>query len=112
MDVYPYKTYPMLCIGVCIAFTKPAIKSLLDQTNNTPLLHMDDVSIGLLAKAAGDIKFVNVFNWQYNLRKHLTPLRFHVIHTLAVKARDMEIAWRCLYTTTMDQHLCKSFKFW
>ena len=113
-DVYPNGTYPRYCSGESIAFTRSAIPSLLDQTPNTPLTLLDDVDVGILAKAAGDVHLINVPNWEYTSPQNLNVAslrRFHVIHSLAAKAKVMQKLWRCLFTPWMDKQVCKNFKF-
>ena len=59
-------TYPRYCLGLSYALTKSAISSLLNQTHNTPLIHLEDVSVGLLAQKAGNFKLTNIPLWKVN----------------------------------------------
>ena len=64
-EAYRPSTYPPYCAGPAYALTRSAVSLLLNQTHNTPLIHLEDVSVGILAKTAGNIpKWLIKWNWK------------------------------------------------
>ena len=96
--VYSPPTYPRYCLGLSYALTRSAISLLLNQTHNTPLIHMEDISVGLLAQKAGNIKLIDIPKWRvdWNLVNNiLTEYRkYHVIHTGQGQIDKVEELWK------------------
>ena len=101
-EVYPPPTYPRYCYGLSYALTRSAIPLLLNQTHNTPLIHLEDVSVGILAKRAGNIKLVNIPLWKVDWNSTNDSLdyyrKYHTIHTRQVKIDKVEDLWGNIFT--------------
>ena len=66
-EVYPPQTYPRYCCGLSYALTRSAISSLLNQTKNIPLIHLEHMSVGLLAQKSGNIKLIDIPLWKVDM---------------------------------------------
>ena len=99
-ETYSPPTYPRYCIGLSYALTRAAVSLLLKQTHNTPLIHLEDVSVGLLAQKAGNISLINIYNWlaDWNLMDdNLQDYRkYHTIHTGQGRIEEVEELWKNL----------------
>ena len=102
-EAYPNSTYPRYC-RVSYALTKSAVSSLLSQTHHTPLIHLEDVSFGILALKAGNIKLIDVPNWMVkwnwtddNPEKHR---KYHTIHTDQGRIEKVKELWKNIYNFT------------
>ena len=62
-EAYSSPTFPRYCKGLCYAITRSAIPLLLNQTHNTTFIHIEDVTVGILAQKAGNIKLIYINNW-------------------------------------------------
>ena len=100
---YSPSTYPSYCIGLSYALTRSAVSTLLNQTHNTPLIHLEDVSIGILAQKGRNIKLISIPNWevqwQGNLKENLTRYRkYHTIHTFQNPSHKLNKLYKSVYT--------------
>ena len=102
---YSPSTYPRYCIGLSYALTRSAVSMLLNQTHNTPLIHLEDVSIGILAQKVGNTKLISIpdwtEDWQGNLNKNLIRYRkYHTIHTFQSPSHKLNKLYKSVYTWT------------
>ena len=101
-EAYPPPTYPRYCTGLIYAITRSAVLSLLNQTHNTPLIHLEDVSIGILAQKAGNIKLIDIPNWRVEwnwINDLLIDYRkYHTINTGQGRIEEVEDLWEKIYT--------------
>ena len=101
-EVYPPPTYPRYCYGLSYALTKSTIPSLLNQTHSNPLIHLEDVSVGLLAHKAGNIKLINILNWKVDWNSTNGNLddyrKDHTIHTRQGKIDKVVELWQNIFT--------------
>ena len=101
-EAYGSSTYPPYCTGTTYALTKSAISLLLNQTHNTPLIHLEDVSVGILVQKAGSIRLIDIpkwriaFNWindiLYDYRK------YHTIDTRQGRLDKVQELWKKYFT--------------
>ena len=107
-EAYSPPIYPRYCIGLSYALTRSTIPLLLNQTLNTPLIHLEDVSVGLLAQKAGKIKLINIPYWMgtWNVMddspKHYN--RYHVIHTGQGRIDKVEDLWKNIYDYSRNEY--------
>ena len=101
-EVYSPPTYPRYCLGLSYALTKSAISSLLNQTLNTPLIHLEDVSVGILAQKAGNITLIDIPKWRVDwnwINNILTDYRkYHIIHTGQGQIDKVKELWKKYFT--------------
>ena len=100
-EEYSSSKYPRFCIGQSYAITRPVIPLLLNQTHNTPLIHMEDISLGILAQKTGNIKLKDIPKWRkgWNGSKNLTQCRtYHVLHTNRRGADKLQELWKIINT--------------
>ena len=101
-EAYPNPTYPRHCTGLIYALTRSAVSSLLNQTHNTPLIHLEDVSVGILAQKAGNIKLIDIPNWRVDwnwINDLLMDYRkYHTINTAQGQIEKVEDLWEKIYT--------------
>ena len=99
---YSPARYPRYCTGVIYALTRSAVSLLLNQTHNTPLIHLEDVSIGLLAQKAGNIKLIDIPKWRVDwnwINNILTDYgKYHAIHTGQGQIDKVKHLWKNIYT--------------
>ena len=100
-EVYSPSKYPKYCIGQTYALTRSAVQLLLSQTHNTPLVHLEDASVGILAKKAGHIRLVNIpnwiFNWNWKVDNPKRYRKYHIIHTFQGEMDKVEELWRNIF---------------
>ena len=96
--VYSPPTYPRYCLGLSYALTRSTIPLLLNQTHNTPLIHLEDVSFGILAQKAGNIRLIDIPKWRVDLNWINDILidyrKYQVIHTGEGRIDKVENLWR------------------
>ena len=101
-EAYRPSTYPPYCLGLNYALTKSAISSLLNQTHNTPLIHLEDVSLGILAQKAGNIRLIDIPKWRVDLNWINNILvdyrKYQVIHTGQGQIDKVEELWKKYFT--------------
>ena len=101
-EVYSPPTYPRYCLGLSYALTRSAISLLLNQTHDTPLIHLEDVSVGLLAQKTGNIKLIDISKWRVDwnwINNILTDYRkYHIIHTGQGQIDKVEELWEKYFT--------------
>ena len=100
-EEYSSSKYPRFCIGQSYAITRSVIPLLLNQTHNTPLIHMKDISLGILAQKVGDIKLVDIPKWRkgWNGSMNLTQYRtYHILHTNRSSANKLQELWKKINT--------------
>ena len=61
---YPDVTWPPFCFGTAYVISSPAVRHLLALTNETRLYHMEDVSLGLLARKSKHTQLLDVGRWK------------------------------------------------
>ena len=118
-EAYSPPTYPRFCFGHSYALTRSAVSLLLKQTHNTPLIHLEDVSVGLLAQKAGNINLINIYNWlaEGNLMDdNLQDYRkYHTIHTGQGRIEEVEKLWKNIYNYTnyeLQSKVGSDLKIW
>ena len=99
-NIYPRKKYPVYCNGPNYVITKATIFAVLNQTLTTMLLSLEDVSLGILAEKADNVKMINIPHWLYT---SLTPItvsrhthryrKYYSVHTKQISPVDMETLW-------------------
>ena len=97
-DIYPRDKYPVYCNGPNYVITRAAIFALLNQTHRTMLLSLEDVSLGILAEKAGNVKMISVPHWMFTSLTPINVSRIHVymyrkyysVHTKQISPVDME----------------------
>ena len=62
-DVYAPEFWPPFCLGT-YAISRGAVRAILPVSYVTPVVKLEDVSLGLLAHAAGNISIVQVNSWR------------------------------------------------
>ena len=101
-EEYSPPTYPRYCLGLSYALTRSTIPLLLNQTHNTPLIHLEDVSVGLLAHKAGNIKLIDIPKWRIDwnwINDILTDYgKYHTIHTGQGQINKVEELWKKYFT--------------
>ena len=102
-EEYSPPTYPRFCIGLSYAITRSVVSKLLNQTHNTPLIHLEDISLGILAQKAGNIKLISIPNWRNqwngNMNMNLTRYRrYHTIHTFQGRVEKLQKLWKNIST--------------
>ena len=101
-EAYSSPRYPRYCYGHCYALTRSAVLSMLNQTQNTPLIHLEDVSVGILAQKAGNITLIDIPNWMVDwnwINDVLTDYRkYHTIHTSKGRIQEVEELWKNIFT--------------
>ena len=102
-EEYSPPTYPRFCIGLSYAITRSAVSNLLNQTHNTPLIHLEDISLGILAQKAGNIKLISIPNWRNqwngNMNMNLARYRrYHTIHTFQGRVEKLQKLWKNIST--------------
>ena len=100
--------YPRFCFGTTYIINKQAVDSILLHTSTTPLVPAEDISVGLLAQASGDIKLIDVENWRIWFSKFLSRKdynKYHTIHQLT--AEEITFVWNTFYSPT-----CGELRFW
>ena len=99
---YSPPRYPRYCTGVIYALTRSAVSLLLNQTHNTSLIHLEDVSVGLLAQKAGNIKLIDIPKWRVDwnwISNILTDYgKYHAIHTGQGQIDKVKHLWKNIYT--------------
>ena len=112
-EAYPHPTYPRFCKG-SYALTRSAVSSLLSQTHNTSLLHLEDVSVGILAKKAGNIKLIDIPNWMVDwnwINDLLIDYRkYQTIHTSQSRTEEVEELWKNIYTWAIFSKYTKYYR--
>ena len=82
---YQPSTFPPYCNGPAYALTRSAVPKLLSQTHNTPLIHLEDVSVGILVQKAGNIRIIDIPKWRVDwnwINDILVDYsKYHTIHT-------------------------------
>ena len=100
-EAYPPPTFPPYYGGPAYALTRSAVSLLLNKTHNTPLIHIEDVSVGILAKKAGNINVINIpkwlINWNWKIENPKRYREYNTIHTLQVKIDKVEELWRNIF---------------
>ena len=61
---YQDATWPAICFGTAYVISSLAVRHLLAVTNETRLYHMEDVSLGLLARKSKDTQLLDVGRWK------------------------------------------------
>ena len=61
---YPDVTWPAFCFGTAYVISSLAVRYLLALTNETRLYHMEDVSLGLLARKSKNTQLLDVGRWK------------------------------------------------
>ena len=61
---YPDVTWPTFCFGTAYVISSLAVRHLLALTNETRLYHMEDVSLGLLARKSKHTQLLDVGRWK------------------------------------------------
>ena len=100
-EVYSPSKYPKYCIGQTYALTRSAVQLLLSQTHNTPLVHLEDASVGILAQKAGNIRLINIpnwiFNWNWEVENPKRYRKYHIIHTFQGEMDKVEELWKNIF---------------
>ena len=61
---YTDVTWPAFCFGTAYVISSLAVRHLLALTNETRLYHMEDVSLGLLARKSKHTQLLDVGRWK------------------------------------------------
>ena len=95
-NIYPRDKFPVYCNGPNYVITRAAIFALLNQTHRTEL-SLEDVSLGILAEKAGNVKMISVPHWMFtsltsiNVSRHTDMYRkYYSVHTKQINPVDME----------------------
>ena len=99
-EAYSPPIAPRYCTGLSYAITRSAVSLLLNQTHNTPLIHLEDVTLGILAKKAGNINLRAIPFWLVKRPnksyKQKGYRKYHIIHTSQGPTDQMEELWKYL----------------
>ena len=91
---YPLNSWPPFCFGTGYVISSRAVRDLLEVTDETRLYHLEDVSLGLLARKVGNVKILNVNKWKgctLDGKIHECPSTY-TFHN--VGPDTMEVLWR------------------
>ena len=106
-EIYSGHMFPKTCMGPTYAVSREAVKSIITQTRDVPLLKQEDVTIGVLARASGDITLRDIPNWRLDIyrtddvkaeeiQKDLQT-KYYSIHSLKTRIEKMEAYWNYMY---------------
>ena len=107
-ELYASLIYPRFCFGTTYIISKSAIDSILNQTKHTQLVPAEDISLGILAKASGDIKMIDIVNWRIwfsNLLSRKDYKKYFTVHFLS--AEEISFVWNTFYSS-----ICQGLKMW
>ena len=107
-ELYASLTYPRFCFGTTYIISKEAIESILNVTTDTAVVPAEDISLGILAKASGDIKMIDVENWRIWFSKLLSRndyKKYYTVHLLS--AEEISFVWNTFYSSA-----CQELKMW
>ena len=93
-EVYADEFWPPFCLGT-YAITRGALEAILPVSHVTRVVKLEDVSLGLLAHAAGNISIVHINIWRGEGYKQPMCPEFFIQHSLT--ARNITTAWeKCI----------------
>ena len=61
---YPLREWPPFCFGTGYVISNLAVHRLLEFTKEPRLYHLEDVSLGLLARKVGNVEILNIDKWK------------------------------------------------
>ena len=61
---YPFTAWPPFCFGTGYVISSFAVRHLLAVANDTRLCHLEDVSLGILARRVESVRILNVRKWK------------------------------------------------
>ncbi len=93
-EVYPSNSFPIFCFGTAYVLTNDSISDLLRNASTIPLPHLEDASLGILAKVSGTIRIHNIKKpkWRTHGFNHRRCPPEYTIHKL--KPNQIENYWK------------------
>ena len=106
-ETYPEHMFPKTCMGPTYAVSREAVKSIIAQTRAVPLLKQEDVTIGVLVRASGDVTLRDIPFWRRDvfrtddimaeeIRRDLQS-KYYSVHARKSDIEKMEAYWRHVY---------------
>ena len=105
--IYPGHMFPKTCMGPTYAVSREAVKSIITQTRVVPMLKQEDVTIGVLAHASGDITLRDIPFWRRDIygtdnvmvegiRRDLQS-KYYSVHARKTDIEKIEVYWTYVY---------------
>ncbi len=100
-DIYPSEHYPAYINGPCLGTTKDTIKALLKKLETTPVITIDDVSLGILVQVTPSATIECPDHWlvdghSLDTQSVMEYRKYHAIHTAQVDVKVYEELWQKL----------------
>ncbi len=88
-DNMPGFLHPQFCYGTTYLASNTAIETLLRIAGSTPLLPLEDVSMGILAKKSGLVQMLDIPDWRTR-DVHICPIEYTVFE---LNCTEIERIW-------------------
>ncbi len=100
-DIFHEKRWPPFCFGTTYILGNYSAANLLKVASSTPVVPLEDASMGILARASGTVNVLRIHNWRWTIwepRKHFAYTACPVTYTVHnITPKQIEKLWKyCL----------------
>ncbi len=75
-EMYPEKLWPPFCFGTSYIVGNYSLASILKVVSSTPVVHLEDASMGILANATGTVHAFRIGKWRWTIRPKTKPFDY------------------------------------